>query len=298
MAWGTVERATELDVNWCNDKDMFEGDGQRGELTWTSKRDGEETASIGYVYRPDPERLRLVYTVTKRHSDESVQMDYTVPIDRTECHFGGTRPWFRCPVCDDRVGKLYKASNYSEYACRDCQGLLYESQKSDGSPLAQASRELRKANERIQDGDLSRSTLRDYYDAQQAMIGAHNATIGAFDEKRGRDTPERFQMNGLDPFDEWLDHLFHETFGSAGGRSYGHFGRCTATSKTTGDRCRQPARGEHGKCYYHGGASGTGVGEEQVDRQAEAARERIEQLLADIEQRKADVDGLLAAASG
>lgn len=35
------------------------------------------------------------------------------------------------------------------------------------------------------------------------------------------------------------------------------YGRCTATSKTTGERCRRDAIGEHGKCRYHGGATPT-----------------------------------------
>lgn len=55
----------------------------------------------------------------------------------------------------------------------------------------------------------------------------------------------------------------------ARGRPYGQYGRCTATAKTTGERCRQPAVGPHGKRYYHGGAPGSGVGEDQTDRQAE-----------------------------
>lgn len=42
---------------------------------------------------------------------------------------------------------------------------------------------------------------------------------------------------------------------------YGEFGRCEATAKTTDERCGQPATGEHGKCYFHGGG-GSGASEE------------------------------------
>ncbi len=41
---------------------------------------------------------------------------------------------------------------------------------------------------------------------------------------------------------------------------YGEFGQCEATAKTTGERCGQPATGEHGKCYFHGGG-GSGASE-------------------------------------
>jgi hypothetical protein len=39
------------------------------------------------------------------------------------------------------------------------------------------------------------------------------------------------------------------------GRDYGEYGRCEAKSKTTGERCKQPAKNETGKCHYHGGAT-------------------------------------------
>lgn len=38
------------------------------------------------------------------------------------------------------------------------------------------------------------------------------------------------------------------------GRRFGRYGQCTATNRN-GVRCGQHAMGEHGKCYYHGGAS-------------------------------------------
>jgi hypothetical protein len=45
-------------------------------------------------------------------------------------------------------------------------------------------------------------------------------------------------------------------------RDYGTHGRCEATAKTTGERCRQPAEGEHGKCRFHGGATTAPRGED------------------------------------
>jgi hypothetical protein len=37
--------------------------------------------------------------------------------------------------------------------------------------------------------------------------------------------------------------------------NYGEHGQCEATAKSTGERCKRPAVGEHGKCGLHGGKS-------------------------------------------
>ena len=39
--------------------------------------------------------------------------------------------------------------------------------------------------------------------------------------------------------------------------NYGEYGRCEATAKSTGVRCKRPAVGEHGKCGFHGGNTPT-----------------------------------------
>jgi hypothetical protein len=45
----------------------------------------------------------------------------------TDCHYGGQRPWFVCPFCKARVGKLYQPSLRGILACRRCQELTYVS---------------------------------------------------------------------------------------------------------------------------------------------------------------------------
>lgn len=77
------------------------------------------------------------------------------------------------------------------------------------------------------------------------------------------------------PSKEWADRLLYRGGRSLGGRRYGYHGRCTATSRRTGERCRQPVRGDHGKCCYHSGAEGPGIGEGQTDHTAEAIREAL-----------------------
>ena len=49
-----------------------------------------------------------------------------IPIQRTRCNYGGTRPWFTC-LCGRRVGMLYRGSAW--LGCRHCAEATYESQK-------------------------------------------------------------------------------------------------------------------------------------------------------------------------
>lgn len=49
-----------------------------------------------------------------------------VEITWTRVHMGGQRPWFICPSCYRRCGKLYLAHNA---ACRQCLRLSYPSQR-------------------------------------------------------------------------------------------------------------------------------------------------------------------------
>lgn len=58
--------------------------------------------------------------------------DCRISIERTGCHYGGSRVWFRCPIasCGRRVAILYFGAGL---ACRHCLQLAYPSQrKTDG----------------------------------------------------------------------------------------------------------------------------------------------------------------------
>lgn len=48
-----------------------------------------------------------------------------VVIDRTPCHLGGARVWFRCPGCGGRVAVLFTRTGL--FRCRQCHGLAYAS---------------------------------------------------------------------------------------------------------------------------------------------------------------------------
>lgn len=53
--------------------------------------------------------------------------DYELSVTWTDCHYGGQRPWFLCPCCRARVGKLYQRTLRGTLACRRCQQLTYVS---------------------------------------------------------------------------------------------------------------------------------------------------------------------------
>lgn len=61
------------------------------------------------------------------------QSPYLVRTTTTDCHFGGSRPWFQCVLCGRRVGMLYLNENGTHLFCRECSGLRYRSQTAGGS---------------------------------------------------------------------------------------------------------------------------------------------------------------------
>lgn len=52
---------------------------------------------------------------------------------------------------------------------------------------------------------------------------------------------------------EFHDDAHPEATDLTGNREYGPWGQCVAHSKSADRRCRQPAKGTHGKCRTHGG---------------------------------------------
>ena len=60
---------------------------------------------------------------------------YVVTLERTPCHFGGGRWWFRCPLAVDgvpclrRCRILYRPLGKTYFGCRECHRLTYESRQ-------------------------------------------------------------------------------------------------------------------------------------------------------------------------
>jgi hypothetical protein len=118
--------------------------GNSGTLRWGPEDD--PAATIAFALLPedgDADRataVRLSYTVRPRRG-ENTEHEYTVPLEYTECNFGGSRPWFRCPgvvdgvPCRDRVAKLYCPPGGEVYACRECHDLGYQSSRKSGNRI-------------------------------------------------------------------------------------------------------------------------------------------------------------------
>ncbi|WP_156224495.1 hypothetical protein [Haloferax gibbonsii] len=258
MSVSTVEQSLELDINMLRRR-SFEQDGQRGTLSWARGRDGKRVVQGQYEYSSSDgdETVTVLYTIPSTNSHNGGrEVSLTISIERTTCHFGGDRPWFICPECLDRQAKLYNPNpiQTDQFLCRDCHGLLYESQVHK-SPLREAFYRLENSNEDLQDDGVSEDALREFYDAKKEVIETHNQQVDDF-EGEFKEREIHTQISQLPPFDEWVDDLFTP---SELGRSYGEYGQCEAEAQTTEERCRQPATGEHGKCHYHGGADGSDV---------------------------------------
>jgi hypothetical protein len=285
----TADRCRDLDVNDFNRNGVLRP-GYRGTIQWT--RDDDEVASIGVqcvLMVGGRDALRLSYTVTPLNGEER-EVDYRVPLTYTKCNFGGERPWFECPGhgCGERVGKLYKPPRGGDYyLCRHCHDLGYKSSQKSGTPSYEhLLKPLERANaaaEALTERPFDREVLRDYYEAQKGVIA------GARREFDGYDPPRRREPT-MNTFDEWADALFNDAFAD-----FGFYGQCEATAKTTDERCRQSALGEHGKCYYHGGAPGSGIGEGQRDHEAERLEEMFAELEAKREREREQIEELLSA---
>lgn len=84
--------------------------------------------------RTESGHLTLMYRYRGGDSDWR-DMQYTVSLDWTPCHFGSERAWFICPAagCGRRVAILYGGSIF---ACCHCFRLAYPSQRESAKDRA------------------------------------------------------------------------------------------------------------------------------------------------------------------
>jgi hypothetical protein len=105
---------------------------RRFAFNWQWTRSGEPVGNINI--RPEEDRVVLSYR-HRRPGQEWESKEYSVPLERRCCHYGGERVWFRCPAlgCGRRVAILYGGA---VYACRHCHQLAYQSQRESFSDRA------------------------------------------------------------------------------------------------------------------------------------------------------------------
>ena len=92
---------------------------------WHWRSNGETAASINLTMEVD--QVWLQYKLRER-GGEWEDMCYPVSLEMTQCHMGGARVWWRCPVagCGQRVAVLYGGRMYG---CRHCHRLAYRCQR-------------------------------------------------------------------------------------------------------------------------------------------------------------------------
>jgi len=115
-----AEHCRRIDVRRWNREGLLAA-GRTGIWQWTCGETGERLASIGY--RSDGG------TVTLNYSADGEAREQSIGLGRSPCNFGGTRPWFRCPIRGERVAVLYLRAG--RFACRHCQRIAYASQSDD-----------------------------------------------------------------------------------------------------------------------------------------------------------------------
>jgi|SRR6185437_5462055 len=95
------------------------------EFTSKWSRRGEVISSVGG--RSESDRVVLTYR-HQRNGEPWESLEYAIRIDRTRCHYGGSRPWFVCPGlgCGRRAAILYSGKYF---LCRHCRELAYKSQR-------------------------------------------------------------------------------------------------------------------------------------------------------------------------
>lgn len=134
-----AENCRSLDVNRFHRSGCLTA-GASGYWVWSL--DGEEVARISY--RTNENCLTLDYRV-RQNGGEWEPIEQPVPLEYVSCHYGGQRPYFRCPgvvsgvQCGRRVGKLFSGGRY--FLCRHCYSIAYASQSEE-----RHDRLLRKAN--------------------------------------------------------------------------------------------------------------------------------------------------------
>jgi len=131
-AKNTVEGRTSLDINrWVREGCITAGRSFSTQWTW-----GDGSTSSISVRVESADSIRLSYRTRSGGEVDWTDVNYSIPLTRTPCRFGGERTWFLCPGrdCGRRVAKLYCAGRY--YVCRHCGNLAYSSQREDAGDRA------------------------------------------------------------------------------------------------------------------------------------------------------------------
>jgi len=116
----TTETCTRLDIRWLRKNGYLEHP-NNGVLTWSC---GDRKAGA-IRYAIDKDKMELNYRSQSPSSSDWETVKQTIYFEETPCNYGGSRKWFTCPACYQRVGVLYGHGTY--FYCRRCYKLPYRS---------------------------------------------------------------------------------------------------------------------------------------------------------------------------
>ena len=171
-----AEHCRRIDVRRWHHEGILQS-GRVGGWQWSDPETGEMRGSIGY--RSDDGRVTLNYSI------DGTPCSQTVWLSRSPCNYGGTRPWFICPIRGERVAVLFLRAG--RFACRHCQRIAYSSQSDDACGRTwrkQAKAEAKlgpnwSRPKRMHDATRERllSIIWDCEERRDAALGAHLADL-------------------------------------------------------------------------------------------------------------------------
>jgi hypothetical protein len=118
----TCESSFALDIRALARRDYLQRMGLEFPWFW---HDGTGCL-VGHVsIHIEADAVLLSWKATAPSGTGWIWPEQLVPIEWTNCNFGGRRPWFVCE-CGSRVAVLYRSG--SQFSCRRCCDLTYGSQ--------------------------------------------------------------------------------------------------------------------------------------------------------------------------
>jgi hypothetical protein len=111
---------------------------------WT--RDGRPAGSVGL--QAEAQALVLVYAAKGLQDLDWTPIRERIDLATTPCQYGGERPWFVCPSCQQRRAVLYLVGD--RFRCRCCHDLVYSSTRV--TPGARAQRRADAVRAQLGDG--------------------------------------------------------------------------------------------------------------------------------------------------
>ncbi len=124
----TIEEVKRIDIRFLKRRGWLTNNPntwKSGHLTWTCG--GRDSGFINFSSYHDRVELNYRY---REGGNEWQPVKQTVYLESTPCHYGGSRKWFLCPLCNRRVGVLCGAGKL--FLCRHCYQLPYSSQRESG----------------------------------------------------------------------------------------------------------------------------------------------------------------------